>query len=89
MAFNGILMSFLDGFSGVVSPQHLTTPGDEEALEKFQMKKKCKARLLWVDVSVKFIGLTLQRELVEGRSFKFEGLEIGDCFEGKERMGLL
>ena len=78
-------MSFLDGFTGVVSTRHLISPLNHP-LEKFQVNKKLKARLLWVDVAVKSVGLTLQRELVEGRTRHFTGVEIGDCFEGKIRL---
>lgn len=82
VASNGVFMSFLDGFTGTVAPQHLPS-AYFHSLEKFKPKKKLNARLLWVDVAVKKVGLTLQRQLVEGRAHEFEGLEIGTVFEGE------
>lgn len=81
MVSNGLFVSFLDGFTGTVAPQHFPTPHLQNP-ESFQVKKKLKARLLWVDVAVKKAGLTLQKQLVGGKVFDFEGLEIGTVFEG-------
>lgn len=65
----------------MVALQHL--PRDHDfSLEGFQPKKKLKARLLWVDMAVKGVGLTLQKELVEGRAYDFKQVDIGDKFEG-------
>lgn len=81
VASNGLIMSFLDGFTGTVAPQHFPTP-HLQTLDSFKPKKKMKARLLWVDMAVKKMGLTLQKELVEGKMFDFEGMEIGTVFDG-------
>ena len=35
-----------------------------------------------MDVAVKTVGLTIQKQVVSGRSYQFEDLEIGDSFEG-------
>ena len=82
VASNGLFVTFLDGFTGTVAPQHFPSP-HLQSPESFTVKKKLKARLLWVDVAVKKAGLTLQKELVEGKGFDFEGLEIGAIFDGR------
>ena len=74
-------MNFLGGFEGAVSLHHLSSPS-LHSTETFHPKKKFRARVLWVDVAVKTVGLTLQKQLVSGRAYQFEGLEIGDSFEG-------
>ena len=78
-------MSFLEGLTGTVASQHLPLSPQlcPAPLDKFPVNKKLKARLLWVDPSVKKAGLTLQSQLVEGRAYEFEGLEIGDVYEGR------
>lgn len=81
VASNGLIVSFLDGFTGTVAPQHFPTP-HLQTLDSFKPKRKTKARLLWVDAAVKRVGLTLQRELVEGKAFDFDGVEIGTVFDG-------
>ena len=75
-------MSFLGGFEGVVSLHHLPSPS-LHSTETFHPKKKFKARVLWVDMAVKTLGLTVQKQVVSGRSYQFEDMEIGDIFEGK------
>lgn len=75
-------MSFLDGFEGVVSPRHLSCP-HIQSLEEFTVNKKLKGRVLWVNVSAKTVGLTLQQELVEGKPYKFDGVEIGDIYRSE------
>ena len=80
-------MSFLDGFTGSVAPQHLPS-AHFLSPDTFHAKKKLKARLLWVDVPVKKAGLTLQRELVEGRAHEFPGMEIGNYYEGENCTGI-
>ena len=67
----------------MVPTHHLPSPHSSAPLEKLQPNKKLKARLLWVDVAVKKVGLTLRPQLVEGRSYEFEGIEIGDVYEGE------
>ena len=76
------MMSFLGGLEGTVSTRHLQNPG-ELTTDKYHLKKKFKARILWVDVATKTAGLTLQKQIVSGSSFAFEGLEVGDTFGGK------
>ena len=76
-------MTFLDGFTGTVAPQHLPSAQFLD-LDKLRAKKKLKARLLWVDVVVKKVGLTLQQELVEGKAHEFPEMEIGSCYEGRQ-----
>ena len=80
VAPNGLLVTFLGSFSGAVGVRHL--PEGETSTEDFQPKKKFKARLLWVDVPNKTMGLTLQKRVVAGRAFEFQGTEIGDIFQG-------
>ena len=80
VAPNGLLVTFLGSFSGTVGVPHL--PDGELSTEDFQVKKKFKGRLLWVDVSNKTVGLTLQKCVVAGRAFEFPGIEIGDTFQG-------
>ncbi len=82
VASNGLFVTFLDGFTGSVAPQHFVSP-HLQSLENFKVKKKMKGRLLWVDVAVKKAGLTFEKVLVEGKTFDFEGLEIGTIFEGR------
>lgn len=79
VAPNGLLVTFLGSFSGAVGVRHL--PEGETSTEDFQPKKKFKARLLWVDVPNKTMGLTLQKRVVAGRAFEFQGTEIGDIFQ--------
>ena len=74
-------MSFLGGFDGVVSVQHLPTPS-LHSTEAYHPKKKFRARVLWVDMAVKTIGLSVQKQIVSGRPYHFDGMEIGDIFEG-------
>lgn len=74
-------MTFLDGFVGTVAPQHLPS-AHFLCPDGLKAKKKLKARLLWVDVPVKKVGLTLQQELVEGRAHEFKEMEIGCSYEG-------
>ena len=81
VALNGVVVTFLGGFEGSVGLRHL--PSFNTPPESLPPKKKVKGRLLWVDVERKKIGVTLQRALVEGRSFTFQGVEFGDVFEGK------
>lgn len=81
MASNGIVVSFLGGFEGTVSLHHL--PSSETPPTSFTTNKKVKGRLLWVDVEAKKVGVSLQRTLVEGRSFTFQGVEFGDIYEGR------
>ena len=78
---NGLIVTFLGGFEGSVSLRHL--PSWDTPPDSLPPKKKVKGRLLWVDVEGKRIGVSLQRTLVEGRSFEFTGMEFGDKFEGK------
>ena len=78
---NGLSMSFLGCFHGVVSTRHLPTQR-EFSTDSYHVKKKYKARLLWVDVLGKAVGLSLQKQLVGGNSFDFSDIEIGDKFEG-------
>lgn len=74
-------MSFLGGFDGVVSLCHLPTPS-LHSTESYHPKKKFRARVLWVDMAIKAIGLTMQKQIVSGRAYEFDGMEIGDIFEG-------
>ena len=85
MAPNGLLVGFLDGFEGVVSCQHLSAPSCQST-DKYQVGKKVRARLLWVNISTKTVGLTFQERLLGGTAYDFHGVEIGDKFEG-ERVG--
>ena len=81
VATNGLVMSFLGGFEGVVSLGHLQTPS-QHSTDGFKVKKKFKARVLWVDMAVKSICLTVQKQIVSGRSYRFDGIDIGDKFDG-------
>ena len=74
-------MSFLGGFEGAVGLHHLPSPS-LHSTETFHLKKKFRARVLWVDVAVKTVGLTIQKQLVSGRAYQFQDLDIGDSFEG-------
>ena len=74
-------MSFLGGFEGVVSLVHLPSLS-LHSTESFHPKKKFRARVLWVDVAVKAVGLTIQRQVVAGKAYQFDDIEIGDIFEG-------
>ena len=82
VALNGVTVTFLGGFEGSVGLRHLPSP--DTLPESLPPKKKIKCRLLWVDVENKKVGVSVQRTLVEGRSFAFKGVEFGDVFEGKE-----
>ena len=81
VASNGVVVTFLGGFEGSVGPRHL--PSWDTLPESLPPRKKVKGRLLWVDVEGKKIGVSLQKTLVEGRSFSFQGVEFGDVFEGE------
>ena len=81
VASNGLLMTFLGGFEGVVGVKHLSE-GDHMT-DNYPLKKKFKARVLWVNVADKSIGLTLQRQIVSGKAFGFHHVEIGDIFHGR------
>ena len=83
VAPNGLVMSFLGGFDGVVSLHHLPSPS-LHSTDTFHPKKKFRARVLWVDVAVKTVGLTIQKQIVSGRSYQFDGIEIGDIFDGSQ-----
>ena len=74
-------MSFLSGFDGVVSVHHLRAPS-LHSTEGYHPKKKFRARVLWVDMAVKTIGLTIQKQIVSGRPYQFDSMEIGHIFEG-------
>ncbi len=76
-------MSFLGGFEGTVGLTHL--PEGEYSTEHYNPRKKLKARLLWVNVSSKAIGLSLQKQIVAGEAFKLADVEIGDIFHGEDR----
>lgn len=78
---NGLVVTFLGGFEASVGLRHL--PSWDSPLDSLPPKKKVKGRLLWVDVEEKRIGMSLQKTLVEGRSFVFSGMEFGDKFEGE------
>lgn len=76
------MMSFLGGLNGTVATRHLVH-SSEYTTDKYHVKKKYKARILWVDVATKTAGVTLQKQIVSGQAFDFEGLEVGDSFSGK------
>ena len=79
---NGLLMGFLGGFEGVVSLRHLPLPSQHSVSEGFPLRKKLRARLLWVDVGGKSLGLSLQKQVVSGTAYSFENVEIGEVFQG-------
>lgn len=81
VASNGLVVSFLGGFDGVVSVLHLQTPS-LHSTEGYHPKKKFRARVLWVDMAVKTIGLSVQKQIVSGKPHHFDDMEIGDIFEG-------
>ena len=74
-------MTFLGGFDGVVSLHHLPDPS-LHSTDSYHPKKKFRARVLWVDVAVKMIGLTIQKQIVSGKAYQFDAIDIGDIFEG-------
>ncbi len=76
------MVSFLDGIEGVVSSQHLSAPSCHSTAD-YQVGKKVRGRLLWVNVSAKTVGLTLQERLLGGVAYDFKGMKIGDKFAGK------
>ena len=75
-------MRFLGGFEGVVSLSHLQLSPSQHTTDSYKLKKKFKARVLWVDMAVKNICLTMQKQIVSGRSYQFDGIDIGDKFDG-------
>ena len=81
VASNGLVVGFLGGFDGVVSVHHLQTPS-LHSTEGYHPKKKFRARVLWVDMAVKTIGLSLQKQVVSGRPYHFDDMEIGHIVEG-------
>lgn len=81
VAPNGLHVSFLGGFEGVVSSRHL--PDASLSTEKYRVGKKLKARLLWTNPLEKTAGLTLQRSIVAGTTIDTSGLKIGDKFQGR------
>ena len=74
----GLTLSFLGGFEGSTSWRHLASK--QHSPEQYSVGKKCKARVLWVDIASKKIGLTLQQEIVSGTGFSFGKLQIGNIF---------
>ena len=83
MRSNGVVVTFLGGLEGSVGLRHL--PSWEAPPTSLPPRKKVRGRLLWVDVEGKRVGVSLQRTLVDGRSFAFPGVEFGDVFEGEKR----
>ncbi len=78
-------MSFLGGLHGTVACRHLQH-NTVHSTDKYHVKKKYKARIIWVDVATKTTGLTLQKQIVSGEAFDFEGLNVGDSFAGDQEM---
>ena len=81
MALNGAIGTFLGSFEGWVGVHHL--PERSHSLDNVQLKKKMKGRIVWVDVQVKTVGLSLCKHIVQNECLQFGSLEIGDKFEGK------
>jgi len=82
VAPNALLVSFLGGFEGVVSSQHLSSPHCHSTSD-YPIGKKVKGRLLWVNVATKSAGLTFQDKLIGGVAYNFQGVEIGDKYDGR------
>ena len=80
MALNGVIGSFLGSFEGWVGVHHLHD--GSHSLDKVQLKKKMKGRIVWVDVQAKMVGLAMCKHIVQSECFQFGNLEIGDKFEG-------
>ena len=74
----GLLLGFLDGFQASVSWRHLASK--EHTVGQYKVGKKLKARVLWVDIASKTVGLTLQEEIISGVGFTFEEHQIGETF---------
>ena len=74
----GLLLGFLDGFQASVSWRHLATK--EHTVSQYKIGKKLKARVLWVNIASKTVGLTLQEEIISGVGFTFEEHQIGETF---------
>ena len=75
---SGLLLSFMEGFEGTVSANHL--PNGKFDTQLYPIGKKVKARLLWIDVLNKRMGLSLKKHIVCGTGYQFMGMEIGDVF---------
>ncbi len=74
----GLVLSFLESFEGSVSISHLTQGKFDTKL--FPIGKKVRARLIWVDVLNKKMGLSLQQHIVEGTIWQgFAEMEIGQA----------
>eukprot|EP00731_Ephydatia_muelleri_P020460 Em0013g187a len=79
VALNGVIGSFLGSFEGWVGVHHLHD--GSHSLDKVQLKKKMKGRIVWVDVQAKMVGLAMCKHIVQNECFQFGNLEIGDKFE--------
>ena len=78
----GILLGFLDGFEGSVNWRHLATK--RSSVDKYKMGKKLKARILWIDMLSKTVGLTLQEEIISGIGFSFDQHQVGEIYESAQ-----
>jgi rRNA biogenesis protein RRP5 len=76
---DGLTVSFLGGFTGTVSINHLS--GDHIATEHYKRSQKVKGRIIFVDPSTKSVGVSLKKSVVENRAETFEGLSVGDIVE--------
>ena len=74
-------MSFLGGLEGVVNIRHLSADRPFSP-QSYQLKRKLKACLLWVDVPAKAVGLSLSGHLVNRQPVQFQDVEIGDIYSG-------
>ncbi|KAI5068389.1 hypothetical protein GOP47_0016734 [Adiantum capillus-veneris] len=78
---NGLLLSFLTYFTGMVTMFHLEDPlPPSNWQEKYCENQRLKARVLYVDNTNKSIGLSLNSQLVQNMAPTI-GVKIGDLCE--------
>eukprot|EP01116_Phalansterium_solitarium_P003177 TRINITY_DN1386_c1_g1_i1.p1 TRINITY_DN1386_c1_g1~~TRINITY_DN1386_c1_g1_i1.p1 ORF type:complete len:2083 (+),score=1015.05 TRINITY_DN1386_c1_g1_i1:162-6410(+) len=77
---NGLWLSFLHYFTGIVDAFHLRSPADLAA--DSTAGQKVKGRIIWVDYEAKAVGLSLLEHVVGHRAHRFPpGIRIGDYFD--------
>ncbi|MCO5547404.1 hypothetical protein L7F22_000852 [Adiantum nelumboides] len=78
---NGLLLSFLTYFTGMVNIFHLEDPlPPSDWRDTYSKNQRLKARILYVDNTNKSIGLSLNSQLVQNRPPTI-GVNIGDVYE--------
>ncbi|XP_062503604.1 protein RRP5 homolog isoform X2 [Corticium candelabrum] len=76
---DGLAVSFLGGFTGFVSNDHLS--GGHISTDCYKQSQKLKARIMYINFATKTVGLSLKKSIVENKPETFEELSVGDIVE--------